>query len=292
VSGFQGRPIKRDGFDSFLEAAAQHRLLTFEEEQELARKIQAKGPDWKEARNTLVMHNVRLAVNIARQFQSRGVEFEDLVQAILFGSPTSTEGKDGRVKEQICGGIARAAELYDGRGKFSTYATMWAKQAAQRAGKYSTDLIDVPNHIKKIQLTAHNHPELSVAELASKHEASPAAVLRALNAARVVASLDAQKQTADSEFGGEYDLIADESADDPAALVDEGLGVDTRELLARLSDEQRQVVEMKFGLNGYGGREHTAPEIAEVMSTTAEAVRSLLNDALKLLRRPATVAST
>jgi RNA polymerase sigma factor (sigma-70 family) len=263
-----------DSQRDFMLRAGSHRLLTHAEEIELARKIQARGPDWKEARNELVMHNVRLALTVGREFQNRGLEFEDLVQAILFGSASSADSN-------ISGGIARAAEKYDGRGRFSTYAMIWAKQAAQKACE-PADTIRLPNVVKKIRLTALNNPEMTDAEVAAKHDAPVSHVRRARTAATVAASLDAPKRMPDGDGGNDYDKIQDLDADDPAEVADESGWI--RQLVDTLPAQEHRVVEMLYGLNGYGGREHTTAEIADVLGLTLLATRKLQTNALKLLR--------
>jgi RNA polymerase sigma factor (sigma-70 family) len=249
---------------------ATHRLLSASEEKELARRIQARGPDWIEARNTLILHNVRLAIDVARQFQGRGVEYEDLVQAILFGTPTADNA--------VAGGLARAAELYDGRGRFSTYAVGWARQAAQKAVHAQHSTIRVPGEIHKLRLTISNEPDLTDEQVAARHKCSVARVHIAREAAHVAASTDALRADADgNEYGSN---LPDPNADDPADVVDDDNSGWIRARVEALPAEERRVIEMHYGLNGYGGREHSLRQIAAMIGLDERAVKGLHSSAL------------
>jgi RNA polymerase sigma factor (sigma-70 family) len=105
--------VHDDGLQAFLQRAADHKVLSADEERELARRVHTGDPV---ARRELVSFNVRLAVSIAKRFQDRGLPLADLVQAGLVG-------------------VDRAARKFDPeRGyKFSTYATWWVRKEIQRA---------------------------------------------------------------------------------------------------------------------------------------------------------------
>jgi RNA polymerase primary sigma factor len=139
--------------------------------------------------------------------------------------------------------------------------------------------IAVPGEVRKWAYHHHTHPDLTIQQIADHFEVKPRRIKDALGAAAVVATLDV---TQEDSFPLQ---VQDLQADDPeeralGAVMHELVG----ELLGTLTDDERQVVEMKFGLNGFGGREHTPKEIAEVTGSTHNAVNRILSNALHTLR--------
>lgn len=109
----------------YMKEVLERKLLTHEEVLELARRFQEKGD--VEARNTLVMHNLRLAIVIAKRYQGRGLAFLDLIQ------------------EGNCGLITAAEKFDPNRGfHFSTYATWWIRQAISRAIANHANIVRLP----------------------------------------------------------------------------------------------------------------------------------------------------
>jgi RNA polymerase sigma factor (sigma-70 family) len=237
-----------------------HALLTAQEELELGRRIQAGGADAARAKERLFTHNTRLVLSEAKKYVHRGVEFEDLVQSGMIG-------------------LNRACELFDPeRGfKFSTYATIWINQALGRAVEKS-ELIHLPSTVKRIRFYAARNPDETPGEIAAACKVTLRRVRWALEAPVAVGSV-----ARDGDDAVEW--WADPLADDPLDLIDEGLGDETRwlrERLDRLPADQRDVIEMQFGINGYE-REHEFPEIAHALQRTASAVRKLSEAALASL---------
>jgi RNA polymerase sigma factor (sigma-70 family) len=249
------------GLSEFLRRAGKHRLLTAQEERDLARRI-AQGDD--AARHALVLANVRLAVDVAAKFRGRGIEFEDLVQAALIG-------------------LDVAARKFDPerRVRFSTYAWNWVFQNCQRTCQRS-EIIHVSDITKRIRLSHHNDPDLTEEQLAAKHKTSIESVRRALQSARVTASLD-QPADSDRHQAQRYELTPDVHADDPADVSEGSEWV--RKLVDKLKDDERHVIELTFGLNGYAGREHTSAEVAVIMGTTERKADELRRSGLRRLRR-------
>jgi DNA-directed RNA polymerase sigma subunit (sigma70/sigma32) len=132
------------------------------------------------------------------------------------------------------------------------------------------------------RLTAANNPEMTDAEIAEKMDLPVPRVRAARRAAQVTASLDAQHR-GDGAGASEYELIPDRDADDPAE-VSGGDDAVVREHVSELPEEVRCVIEMRFGLNGYSGKEHTQNEIAEALGLSMGRVGVLERAGLQLLR--------
>src|SRR3954469_15740369 len=120
-------PETTDSFQLFLNQAAHYPLLTAEEEIELAQRIE-RGD--LEAKERLINSNVRLVISNARRYQGLGMSMQDLVQEAMLG-------------------LIRAAEKFDWRRgyKFSTYATLWIRQAIQRGLDNTGRAVRVPAHV-------------------------------------------------------------------------------------------------------------------------------------------------
>ena len=236
-----------------------HELLTQSQEQELGRRIQ-RGDE--KARAELIEKNMRLVIGTARGFLNRGVEFDDLVQAGTIGLITAVDKFD------------------PGRGfKFSTMATSWVFQSLQRCVAAQQSTIRLPDQVRKIRRTVATNPDMPLEEVARRHERSVAALLNALGAAEVTASLDVPVR--DTEGVTRYEMIEDLHADDPSDVTDTAW---VRGLLVsvELTDEERLVIELAFGLDPEG--EQSDDSIAEIMGLTPGAVFTHKRNAMKKLR--------
>ena len=138
-----------DSFQLFLNQAARYPLLTAEEEIELAQRIE-RGD--LEAKERLINSNVRLVLSNARRYQGLGLSMQDLVQEAMLG-------------------LIRAAEKFDWRRgyKFSTYATLWIRQAIQRGLDNTGRAVRVPAHVAQRQRTVNR----IAAELTGKLDREP-----------------------------------------------------------------------------------------------------------------------
>lgn len=288
----------RDGLSVFFERAAGHRILTGEEERELAKTI-AEGrlaQDWldsgqvpehavcdlqrkvragEEAGNEFVRCNLRLVVSIARKMQGRGLELEDLIQEGHFG-------------------LATAVQKFDpDRGfKFSTYATWWIRQSVQRAVADRGSAIRLPVHmhervVRYATMVRTLHGQLgrkpTEEELASRLEWSRKELREVERASRL------KPDSLDKPFGDRLragDIVADQVVlpPDEAAEV-AAVGREVRLLLGELSDRDRKVIELRFGLAD--GRIHTLEEIGRMFSLTRERIRQIEAKSLTTLRLPA-----
>jgi RNA polymerase primary sigma factor len=258
-----------DALQLFLNEAGRYKLLTAEEEVELAKRVE-RGE--REAKELMINSNLRLVVSIAKRYQGHGLSLLDLIQEGIIG-------------------LIRAVEKFDWRRgyKFSTYATWWIRQAVQRGVANKAREIRIPVHIvEREQKMARAERELtaSLGRPPTEEEIAEAAklplkqVLEVRQAARAVTSLDKPVGADESAPLGE--LVAGESPG-PEEEVSVSLGMDTlRKAVAALPEREREVVKMRYGLNG-DVKPASLEEISRRMGLTRERVRQLESVALERL---------
>ena len=247
-------------------------LLTPEEEQELARRM-ADGD--KEAAARMTEANLRLVVSIAKRYVGRGMQFLDLIQ-------------EGNI------GLMKAVEKFDfNKGyKFSTYATWWIRQAVTRAIADQARTIRVPVHMvetinKVIRVSRQLLQELghdpSPEEIAEEMGMTTEKVKEVLKVAQEPVSMETPiGEEEDSHLG---DFIKDEGASEPAeAAASTMLRNELEEVLNTLSPREKQVLELRFGLND--GQPRTLEEVGKQFNVTRERIRQIEAKALRKLRHP------
>jgi RNA polymerase primary sigma factor len=259
-----------DALQLFLNEMGRYRLLTADEEVELAKRIE-RGD--KEAKDLMVNSNLRLVVSIAKRYQGHGLSLLDLIQEGIIG-------------------LIRAVEKFDWRRgfKFSTYATWWIRQAVQRGVANKAREIRIPVHIvdreRKIaraerELMAKLGRPPDEDEIAKAAKLPLKQVREVREAARAVTSLDRPVgEEGETSFG---ELVAgDEPTPDETLRV--SLEEDTlRRAVAGLPDRQQEVLKLRYGLNGDNGDPHSLEEIGQLMGLTRERVRQLEAEALERL---------
>lgn len=245
------------------------KLLTAEEEIELARRIQ-KGDEI--ARNRMIESNLRLVVKIARNYINRGLALLDLIE-------------EGNL------GLMRAVTKFDPEKgfRFSTYGTWWIRQSIERAIMNQNRTIRLPIHVlKEINIclrTSHtlsqtlNH-EPTTEEVATKLNKSPEDIKKLLGLNERVVSMDSPRM---NDFDKALiDSIPDELNPDPMLILqDSDLAKCLRLWLSQLTEKQRIVIERRFGI---GEEEATLEEIGIELDLTRERVRQIQMVALKTLR--------
>lgn len=254
-----------EGLQQFLNQAANHRLLTPQEERDLARAFQA-GDD--RARKQLIECNLRLVISIARRYRNRGLPFGDIIQ-------------EGTL------GLDRAARKFDpDRGfRFSTYATLWIRQAIQRGISGAGSTIRLPpqvaEHRAKARAARLSDPEATSMEMAELFETTPQLIERALDAAEVVTSIDRFVSADDDYTRTLLDTFADPYADDPWEVLPEPV-TGLYRALDSLPAQQRRVIELRFGFGG--DPPMSLADVAEEMGLSTTTVQTAQREALKELR--------
>jgi len=264
------REVSTDALQLFLKDIGKVDLLTAAQEVELAKRIE-RGDHG--AKQEMVEANLRLVVSIAKKYRNQGLPFLDLIQ-------------EGTI------GLVRAAEKFDYRKgfKFSTYATWWIRQAVARALADKARTIRMPVHVveklNKIvrserKLRAELGREPTSLEVGRDLDLTADEVEQIRRSAQTPVSLEKPVGDEDeSEFGH---FITDENMPLPDEEAEITLRKETlRKILGTLSSRERQVLELRYGLDGQHPR--TLDEVGRTFNVTRERIRQIENQSLKKLR--------
>ena len=256
----------------YLKEIGQIRLLTAEEEVELAKRV-AEGD--QAAKNKLTEANLRLVVSIAKKYSGRGLHILDLIQ----------EGNTG---------LIRAVDKFDWTkgNKFSTYATWWIRQAITRAIADQARTIRVPVHMVEVinkatrcnrKLVQELGREPTVEEIAAELNLPVEKIIEANRTAADTLSLDTP--VGDEEDTSIGSFVEDERTPGPADATSNALLAEAlKEILDTLTEREADVLRMRFGM--YDGRTHTLEEVGQIFGVTRERIRQIENKAIRKLRHP------
>src|SRR5512143_208703 len=260
----------QDAIKMYLKEIRVAKLLSFEEEQELASRVEKGDAD---ARKRMIEANLRLVVNIGKRYINRGLPFSDIIE----------EGNIGLIK---------AVEKFKPEKgfRFSTYASWWIKQSIERAIVNQTRTIRLPVHISEVintfvkvvrRLVQNLKREPTIEEIAAEMNYTPEQVKDIMQLIRKTHSLDTP--IGNKEDGSLKDLIEDEASPSPAKLT-EGIVRHEQilEWLNYLTENEKKVISLRFGLED--GEAQTLEVIGKEFGLTRERVRQIEASALNKLR--------
>jgi RNA polymerase nonessential primary-like sigma factor len=262
--------VQLDVTNLYLREVRGNPLLSKEEEVYHGRRCQQGN---EESRQHMIVSNLRLVVKIARGYMNRGLSLEDLIE-------------EGNL------GLIRAVEKFDPeRGfRFSTYATWWIRQNIERGIMNQCKTVRLPVHLQK----EFNNYLRKARKLSQQGCANPSAekIAEELDkpVERVRQIIEWGQQTTTSINADEDDdhipqlaVLSDNGDADPAAALE--LGDEWshfKPMLDKLTEKQRMVMELRFGLNG--NKSITLGKVGEMMGITRERVRQIQMESLAQLR--------
>jgi RNA polymerase primary sigma factor len=258
-----------DALDLFLAEVRRFRLLSAEEEVELAQRIE-EGDE--QAKELMINSNLRLVISIARRYPREELSLLDLIQ-------------EGTL------GLIRAVEKFDWRRgyKFSTYATWWIRQAIDRGLHNKSRTIRMPVHViereRKVgraarDLAATLERPATPEEIAAACDLTPKQVREVIEAPRTVTSLDKPIQEGEAGTLGEVIPGEGPGPEDEIDIMLERRVVDRA--LAQLPDEERQVLKLRFGLEDEKDP-HTLDQVVDRLDISRNRVRRIEADGLARL---------
>jgi len=255
--------------ETYLREINETRLLTADEEKELARAI-AKGD--VHARDRMVRANLRLVVNIARGYTGKGLGLQDLIEEGNLGLLRAVEGFDPDVGT-----------------RFSTYASYWIKQSIKRALINSAKTIRIPAYMVELLSKWRRASARLTEEL--RRNPTPEEVARLLGLPKrklpiikkAIQIYNATPQTDQSDAGWSLgEMVMDDRVRSPEEeLIESDVMKHIKVMMGDLDERAAAVLRMRFGLEGL--EPHTLKEIGEKLGLTRERVRQIETETLKRL---------
>lgn len=254
----------------YLQQLTKLSLATHAQEKEFARRI-LEGD--QEAREALIVANLRLVVSIAKKYTNRGLLFLDLIQ-------------EGNL------GLLRSIEKFDYTMgyKFSTYSTWWIRQAITRALAEQSRVIRIPVHIMEIVNKVRKHIRMFVQEHGREptQEELSAKVDIPIDRIEEVVRLTQEPVSLEISVGNKEDtslenyISNDDAVSPEEAVIDSLLRDQIGRVLELLTEREQMVVKLRFGLDD--GIPRSLEEIGRILGVTRERIRQVEEKALKKLR--------
>ena len=247
-------------------------LLTFEQERELLKRAQTGDI---EARNELMMHNMRLVKSIAGHYTCAGLDSDDLIS---IGSM----------------GLIPAIEKFDltSTHKFSTYATYWIKQAIRREIINQNRAVRIPANVQETYNKIRKASEAlrqALGHEPTKHQVAKAVGMTAKEVEEITSffmePISTDTTITDEDETTVGDLIADENSIDPIdAIYSVELKTMVSAVLDTLPEKEREVIKLRFGIDGHPQR--SLEEVGAILGYSREWIRRIEERALIKLRNP------
>ena len=265
-----------DSMQLLLRDAGRHPLLTPADEIELSKRIE-KGN--LEAKDRMINANLRLVVSNARRYQGQGLPLGDLVQEGMLG-------------------LIRAVEKFDWRKgfRFSTYATLWIRQAIQRGLEAGGRTIRLPVHVAqrsrkvtriKRELTTKLGSEPTNEQIADVAGLEVPEVVKVLKAERTVVSLDKPiGKDGETSFG---DLLSIETQTVHEEVEDNVMSNTLLSAISELPEAERNVIEMRFGAGDQGPK--TLTQAGRKLGVSTDVARKIEQRALQRLSGSSALSS-
>ncbi len=263
----------QDSLSAYLKEISKYNLLTAEQEIDLAHKIR-KGDN--EARIRMINSNLRLVVSIARQYSNNPALLLDLIE-------------EGNL------GLLKAVEKFDpGEGcRFSTYASWWIKQTIYRAISYKLKNVRIPSYMTELM----KKWKALYSELSHKLNRTPSAeeIIEKLDITTKQSKVLLQALDLSSAVGETYkvapfmdiedipDQVYEEQKEDDYDLISNFNRKNLDKLLERLTQKERMVIDLRYGLDNKGTR--TLQDIAQKMDITRERVRQIEQKGIRKIQK-------
>jgi RNA polymerase primary sigma factor len=261
---------------AFMSQIGHHRLLSKEEEEKLGKTIQkGKAKDKEEALNCLVLHNLKLAVAIATEYQNRGLELEDLISEATIG-------------------LTKAAKRFkpEYKSKFSTYAYHWIKQSILRSIHKKARMVRLPTHLlekisklRKVQesISRNLGRDASSQELCSQTGNKAEVIERLLNVQSQTSHIDQSSSYNPEDESDILKTIADSNQPSPLEIfTKKNEWATVCEVLEQLPQREQTILKLRFGIGT--DKPKTLEEVGKITKLSRERVRQIENKTLKDLK--------
>ena len=248
-------------------------LLTREEEVQVARG--AKGGS-KEAKDKLIVANLRFVVNVAKHYHNNSLSLSDLISEGNLGLITAVDKFD-----------------VDKGYHFISYAVWWIRQSILKAIYEKTRMIRLPlnraNELVQIEkakkdIEKYKESEAGIEEIADYLDIDKSRVTELINASKDIVSLETPLSS-ENDANTISDLIKDSKGENPErVIINRKLNESIEDVLSTLSEKESKVIKYRFGLEGE--RPHSLKEIGDKYNLTKERIRQIEKKAISRLRHP------